>query len=289
MKQPLLRPGVRVVRRDDSYLQVGLGRDRVMLPDTPSARSLLAELARGQGPLPATLSALDETRRSCDKLLEANLLVEADTFWPDLARFDAAAVTAYSEDPASAHARLAARHGARLGLQVPAFWHRFVSQLCSSVSIPLAGSGEQPTLRLLITFAVHPRAVVDTLMRSGEPHLLISSAEGAITLGPFVDPGRTACLRCVDAHLSEFDPRRGLVLEQYADDRVRRSVPEPVDWSLVTLALGWAVRDLVTYLDGGTPATWSATAELTPDLNLTPQQWRRHPACGCSWNEIGKA
>ena len=44
---PMLRPGLRVVRRDDAHLQVGLGPDRVVLPDHPGVRGIAAGARRG--------------------------------------------------------------------------------------------------------------------------------------------------------------------------------------------------------------------------------------------------
>jgi hypothetical protein len=103
-----------------------------------------------------------------------------------------------------------------------------------------------------------------------------------------VVPGRTACLRCIDAHHTDADPAWPLLVRQYAAacrrDRAD-GTPEPVDPLLATLAVAWAARDLTAYADGGRPSTWSTTVTLDarPD-RLETQAWLRHPGCGCSWD-----
>jgi hypothetical protein len=122
------------------------------------------------------------------------------------------------------------------------------------------------------------RPDADAHVRDGRPHLLVAAGAHGWTLGPFVVPGESACLRCVDAHRGELDPRRALVVEQLAG---RPAAPD--DPALGSLAVTWAVRDVLTHLDGGRPSTWSATIELTADLRPQRRTWARHPHCGCSW------
>ena len=100
-------------------------------------------------------------------------------------------------------------------------------------------------------------------------------------VGPFVEPGVTACLRCVDAHLGERDPRRGVVVEQLAG---RTAAPD--DLALEALAVTWAVRDALRYLAGADPSTWSATVDLDLELDPLRQAWTRHPHCGCAWDAL---
>jgi hypothetical protein len=43
------------------------------------------------------------------------------------------------------------------------------------------------------------------------------------------------------------------------------------------------VRDVVAYVEGEPPSTWSATVTIGPDLDPGRREWARHPHCGCSW------
>jgi bacteriocin biosynthesis cyclodehydratase domain-containing protein len=131
------------------------------------------------------------------------------------------------------------------------------------------------------------RTLLDPWLQRGVPHLVVRLSEGRVLLGPFVDPGRTACLRCLDAHRTDQDPDWPLLVHQYAAqvDRGRADgVPEPVDPALTALAVAWAVRDVATFAEGHRPTTWSATLTLSGRLEeLGTVPWLRHPECGCAW------
>ncbi|WP_418059726.1 hypothetical protein [Pimelobacter simplex] len=127
-----------------------------------------------------------------------------------------------------------------------------------------------------------PRERLDPLVRGSVPHLVVAGDATGMQVGPFVDPGRTACLRCVDAHASVTDPRRALLLAQAAARGAAQ--PAPRDPVLDRLALAWAVQDLLRYADGDEPTTWSATVDLGPHGVPERTPWGRHPGCGCSWD-----
>lgn len=254
-RHPLLRPGVRVVRRDDGH-QVGRWPDeRVLLPRDPAAATFLADLAAGRRP---DVSA-PGPRRWATQLVERGLLVgEHD------------------------RARRLAREEARVAVSAPAgWWTEDTARLLDEAGLRRTTAREVP----VATLALSPtgdltRTSVDGWMRSGEPHLVVSQVAGRVTIGPFVVPGLTACLRCVDAHGSDRDPGHGLVLEQHGPDPA-----EPTDPVLLRLALAWAVRDLVAYVEGDLPSTWSATTLVDGALRPEHTRWQRHPRCGCSWGD----
>jgi bacteriocin biosynthesis cyclodehydratase domain-containing protein len=124
-------------------------------------------------------------------------------------------------------------------------------------------------------------------MRAGLPHLLLRLVEGHAVVGPFVLPGETACLRCIDAHHADVDPSWPLLVAQYASAVARDredAVPEPVDPLLAGLTAAWAAREVVSHVEGRRVSTTSATIRLDPHLTaLETRAWPRHPECGCSW------
>jgi bacteriocin biosynthesis cyclodehydratase domain-containing protein len=132
------------------------------------------------------------------------------------------------------------------------------------------------------------RELLDPWTRAGTPYLLVRMAEGRAVVGPFVVPGTTACLRCLDAHCTDADPAWPLLVRQYAAATAgtrHGGRPEPVDPVLAALAVAWAARDLVTYVDGGRPSTWSATVAIHPQLHrLETRSWLRHAGCSCTWD-----
>lgn len=236
----LLRPGLHVVRRDDRHLQVGVDPPRrAVLPDHPDVRRLLDDLLAGRDPEPAG----PEARRALADLAGADLL--AGRRGPH----GSVAVTGSAADRVDALLREA---GCRLDPAAP--------------------------VALLVVAGEVPRPDADAEVRAGRPHLPVGAGAHGWTVGPFVVPGRTACLRCVDAHRAEQDPRRALVVEQLAGRPAT-----PADPALTALAAAWAVRDVLTFLAGREPATWSTTVEIGPELPPRRQVWARHPHCGCSW------
>jgi bacteriocin biosynthesis cyclodehydratase domain-containing protein len=130
------------------------------------------------------------------------------------------------------------------------------------------------------------RERLDALLRRGTSHVVVRLVDGGAVVGPFVVPGKTACLRCIDAHQSLVDPDHVAVTTRYAEATAR---PRPdgmpdVDPALASIALAWAVRDVVAHLDGAAPSTWSRTLLLCPDpTQRREERWLRHPTCACSF------
>lgn len=281
--RPLLRPGVRVCRRSATELQVGLERGlAVVAPDTAAVRDLLEGLRRAVPP-PAPAGLTPELARFCLDLLDHELVVDADALLPALARAEDSLGRRTTAATFAEHARDAA---AVLARRATASVHVEAGRLpesgrrCEQL-LRAAGVGqEQATAVLHLTDTEPDRGLVDDWARADLPHLVVTAVEGIVRVGPFVVPGVTACLRCLDAHQAEHDPRRGLVVQQYAGEPMRED-PLPADlWQLAT---AFAVRELVRWVDGHRPRTWSATVRVDAALELTPTTWTRHPGCGCSW------
>lgn len=253
----LLRPGVALARRDADHLQLGVDPPlALVLPDVPVVRSLLVELAHG-----APLTTLDAvTAPVLDALIGAGLVVASDERATLRGRRSRCAVHVDAPDQALG---LLLRQLGAAGLGV--------TRDPARAAVALVWSEGEPS-----------RTRLDDWMRAGTPHLLVREGSGGAVVGPYVAPGATACLRCVDAHLGEGDPRRALVVEQVAASAPLR--PFDPDPATRALAAAWAVRDLVQAAEGRLPATWSATV----DLGVLPPvvtSYLRHLHCGCAWAE----
>jgi bacteriocin biosynthesis cyclodehydratase domain-containing protein len=154
-----------------------------------------------------------------------------------------------------------------------------VIRACAAAGVRVADVASAATL--VVTLGEPRRRTSDRLVRDDVAHLWLTVLPAAARIGPFVEPGRSACLRCVDAHLGERDARRATVLHQLDDLPV---APHAVwDPSLLDLGVAWAVRDVVRRLDGEPPALRSASVTVTADLEVTRRDWLRHPHCGCAW------
>jgi bacteriocin biosynthesis cyclodehydratase domain-containing protein len=290
--RPILRPGTHVLRRGAGQLQVGLDPgSALVLPDTPSVRAGLRLLTT-----PAERASYVD-RAPLDLLEAHGTLIDERDLMPLLAEEDVAphatAALAREAGPELAASREARR---RWRTETRSFGHPAGAGLRGAF-VALAGAAglreaaarrvAAPDGGVLVGVGEPDRDLVDAWTRAGTPHLLVRLTEGRAVIGPFVQPGSTACLRCLDAHCTDADPAWPLLVRQYAAaaacDRAD-GAPEPVDPLLASLAVAWAARDLVSYVDGRRPSTWSTTVTIHPRLSrLETRAWLRHPACGCSW------
>lgn len=256
-RRPVLLPGLRVLRRGPGEVQIGLDPRRAVV-------------------LPAT----DAVRRTLDVLSVAGPADQADA--GVLAWLDQLGLVV---DHRPARPDGGQRHvGVREFGATPM---PDVADLLRAAGMVTEQDGPAH-LGLLVGVGEPARELLDPWVRAGVPHLVVRISEGVAVIGPFVAPGRTACLRCVDAHHADSDPRWPLLVAQQAARTAHArpdGVPEPVDPVLARLAVAWAVRDLVSHVEGRHPATWSATLRMPPHLAETESvSWLRHPDCGCSWN-----
>lgn len=246
----VLRPGVHVVRRGDGYLQVGVDAPhRVVVSDDPATRQLLDTLVEGGRP-----PAGPDSARLLTRLATADLLAVPTPARPPLR--------------------------ARVGVRASGIGPDRVTDLLRANGLTPAGDGERGDVVLLVAEGPLRRSAADDLLADGLPHLAVAGTgtPASWRVGPFVSPGLTACLHCVDAHESGSDPRRTLVLDQIA-----RLPAAPVPSGDVEIGLRLAIRDLLTYAEGRCPLTWSASVDVA---DLTVRSWSRHPECGCAWNRL---
>ncbi|MGZ4475597.1 MAG: hypothetical protein ACXVWW_07800 [Nocardioides sp.] len=247
-----LRPGVVVVRRDDHHLQVGFEPPhRVVLPGLPEIRALVDALQH-EGSI---RSASPRVMHAVDRLRAADLLE------PD------------EQDRAVAVA--VAPIGPR--------------RLVDSAAPLLRAAGvrltERADVRLLLAYGALGRELADPLVRDGIAHLAAVVTPWGWDVGPFVAPGETACLRCIDAARADHDPRHAVIVDQVA----RAAAHVPSSAALDALALGWIARDLTAYARGDRPSTWSTTVRLVESPGEEPvseRRWLRHPLCGCAWDAL---
>lgn len=295
--RPTLLPGVRVTRRADQHLQVGLDEGlAVAFADTREARAALDAVVHGE-PVPSGPVADRVYRR----LRAEGLLVDARTLQAALTDADVAdpqaTAAVFTHADTAAPRLLAQRRSAIVGVGGPPRCTRTVIDtlaLAGIDAVPLAAldaGRAAPTAALLVGCPEFDRDEVDGWTRRGVPHLLVQAVEGRWWVGPFVVPGENACLRCVDAHRRDREPGRGLVVEQYAGAPGAPAggpadVPEPIDPAMAAVAMGWAARDLMSVVDGERPSTWSAAVRIGPAMWLEWHRWPRHPECGCGWDRL---
>jgi hypothetical protein len=101
-------------------------------------------------------------------------------------------------------------------------------------------------------------------------------------VGPFVIPGNTCCLRCLDLHRSDRDPAWARVVAQAQH---RHAEVAACDVTLATQVAALAAQQVLAHLDGFSPASVDGTIEIALPYGLARRRsWRPHPACGCTWS-----
>ncbi|MFL6022914.1 MAG: hypothetical protein ACJ72O_06205, partial [Marmoricola sp.] len=220
--RPVIAPGLPVLARPDGVLQIGLSpRHRVQIPDSPAVRRTLAGLVRGEVPT-------DHSGRRVMARLEPALRDRDALVHPGLPPRETAAL--HLRHPRTAGGRLTDR--GRTAVEV-------IGDLGTDPGPLLAASGlgaaRRParTVSLLLCSGEPDRVSLDPLLRERKPFLLLRAVEGELVLGPFVEPGLTACLRCIDAHLGEQDPMHPVLVSRAARLVEARELPEPIDAATV--------------------------------------------------------
>ena len=252
-----LRPGLRVVARGREHLQVGLHPDRrVLLPRTPAVE------------------------RTLTLLLERRTVVEDPECHAVLDRLDQHGCLSWER------ARPAERGAVTvLGrLAVPGLPD--VTDLLVASGVPLTPHLLDAAVVVVVSAGEIDRDRLDPLVRARTSHVVVRLVDGGAVLGPFVVPGETACLRCVDVHESVHDPDHVAVTTRYAraTGLARADGVPDLDPATASMGLAWAVRDVVAHLDGRQPSTWSRTLRLGLEPPFcTDASWSRHPWCGCGW------
>ena len=251
---PRLAPGARVVERGRDRVQAGLTLGREVAVDRDSAdAAVLDRLRLGKG-----LTAAQRARPVVAALERAALLVR-----PSVPPDGKVLVHGrFGTDDAVARALDAA------GLR------------------PVSVRRADDAPGLLLACGEPEREQLDPWLRERRPHLVVRLVDGVIVLGPFVEPGRTACLRCLDAHRHDADPEHIPVLHRYIHEPRADGHPDEPPGAAAALALAWAARDLSGWHAGGRPATLSTTVTLDPG-GLTAATWLRHPECVCGWGLPG--
>jgi hypothetical protein len=144
-------------------------------------------------------------------------------------------------------------------------------------------------------------------MRGNTPFFLIDGLDrDNLTFGPFVNPGKDACPRCIDLHCLDRDPNWNSVsLAHFLDRRRELSSPLAMLGASIGAIFALAQLDQLVHPDRvdqmsrmdsmdqnkaenqrssqfqlrGKTITYSAS-ELTHPII---RRWGRHPLCGCSW------
>lgn len=144
-----------------------------------------------------------------------------------------------------------------------------------------AASGRLGSPDLVVLVGQQPPGLDDSRPAGSLPHLMVYAGEALGVVGPLVQPGATACLRCLDLTRTDHDPAWPLILAQITR---RCADPPACDPVLAAAVAAQAAAQVIAFADGTSLA--GATANGTLELVLPAWNWRRrtwlpHPACIC--------
>lgn len=258
--RPAISPGLAVLRRDRSHLQLGCNPG-VVIDDRPGLYAFLRHLdgirdidalrRHRRRHFPELADDIEQVLRP---LLAVGAVVDLDTDaggppQPAIGlRYDVAAT----------------------GLAA------VVGQALADLRIPV---GPDPDLTLIISTGEPRRASLDAMVRSGAPHLAVVLDGPSVRIGPCVVPGRTPCVQCLDRHRSTWHPAWSALVPQFG---------QPISDTAVTPAVRLSAAAVISeevarFAAGGRPLTCSCVLEVGPGLaTRVVGDTAFHPRCSCA-------
>jgi bacteriocin biosynthesis cyclodehydratase domain-containing protein len=155
-----------------------------------------------------------------------------------------------------------------------------VGAALGAVGVTMGTRDTRVDLAIVLSAHLVPPAVSAYWLSRDVPLIPVALGDDGITVGPFVDPGVTACLHCVALARTDDDPGWPLIATQLlAPAAIEPIRVHPVAAVEATAILARAVSDLVggrvSALDGR-----SFTIRGS-DGAVSPREWELHPRCSC--------
>lgn len=287
--RPITRPGLRILRRDVRSWQAGLEWSGVAtVIDTPAVHAVLdavdgfRDLTGVAAAATATGLDADDVRGAIDALVDSGVIVDQRMHRPagvDDGLWAAWWLLAGPERTAQDVARL--RKRTRVAVIGDGLVADQLRTVLNDERVP-AARGPADASVLALTFDHEPdRAAVDDAMRRALPFLCVSLRDLVGVVGPFVVPGRTACLRCVDLSRGERDPCWPTLL---AAAEVQRGSTTALSPALAALTGAYAASEIALWASGYLPVSCDAVVEIPHGIGrIQTVGYPPHPACGCGW------
>lgn len=131
-----------------------------------------------------------------------------------------------------------------------------------------------PQLAVIVGHGVFPPETHAIWLRRDVSHLPVLFTDSAVQVGPTVEPGRSACLVCIELHRRDADPSWPAIATQLLGRAIR---PDPP--ALATEAAAVATRAVLDRLEAG--PTGSPGVRITLQGERSILRWQPHPDCGC--------
>jgi bacteriocin biosynthesis cyclodehydratase domain-containing protein len=112
-------------------------------------------------------------------------------------------------------------------------------------------------------------------LRRDIPHLPVVFGDTHVRMGPFVEPGASACLHCIELHAVDADPAWPAIASQLLGRRASTETP-----LLAIETAGRVARAVIDRLDGASSITNSIRLSASTG-RLSRETVLPHPECGC--------
>ena len=118
-------------------------------------------------------------------------------------------------------------------------------------------------------------------LRRDVPHLPVIFGDDTVTIGPLIEPGRTACLYCLEHHRRDAVAQWSAIASQLWGRRATSETPlvSREVAALVGRIVLRRLRDGAEDSAGGAAATSFRLSVETGEL--VRREWMPHPDCGC--------
>lgn len=255
--RPTVKPGAAVLRRDIDHLQVGTSPG-VIVHDRPGLYPFLRSLDGSRD-----LSTLRRHAPHDHPELDADV---DDVLAPLIA----AGAVIDLPDVAPPRLRIAVAHDG----PSTAFAH-LVGSLAAAVNLDVT---PEPDLTVMISSGEPPRAPLVDAACAGATHLLVVLDGADVRIGPFVVPGRSPCLGCLDLHRSGWDPIWPALVAQFGSAQ-RHALSVLTEHA----AAAEVAAQCLQFAHGEVPRTASEVIAIGADRTtrtVVPSHF--HPRCTCS-------
>lgn len=289
--RPVLRPGLQIMRRDLRTFQLGHEWPGVgALLDTAVVRAVLAavdgyrDLAGVVDAATDVVGDAEAVGTTADGLIAAGVLVDqADTRRPgDVPEAAWNSLWLLAGPGRTAHQLHAARRRVTVAVQGDGSVAERIRSLLADARLATTHDSADADIEVVASDWPPDRATADVAMRSGLPHLWAYVCDLVGVVGPLVEPGRSACLRCLDAARREVDPAWPTVVEAAS---IRRLAAPACGPTLAAVVAALAVQQVDLWACGERPQTVEEVLEIPHGLGpvqAVPHQ--PHPHCGCGWS-----
>jgi len=284
-----MRPGLHVLRRDLHTLQLGVEWPGVAaLLDSPAVRAVLDAVDGFRDLAGVVLAAqargvpAEVAQQALDALLDAGALVDQALLKPadlDDATWSTMWLLAGPRSSASVVHRTRAR--ATVYVEGSGRVADLLRRLVAAERLALTEAAHEATVVVHAADREPSRPAADEALRRGVPFLCVGIRELVGLVGPFVVPGRTACLRCVDLARAQLDPCWRNLVDSMQTSPAAEPCRAP---SLVATVAGYAAQEIAMWATGTLPVSCDHVVEIPHGLGeVQTVGYQPHPQCGCGW------